>query len=171
MAKRYKQFYRVGTIKSYLVGNRRQQQWMVAAAKQVGLMATTEGGSDFRIDITHALDGFSGNEHVLPYAPLYDDVVQLYARSGIVYTPVVLMTYGAPFMMGFAPYYQQSALYGNDKVKRFYPPQMLQRRKYASYWSPPEESYTQPLAETAVAIRSEEQTPELQSLMPISDAV
>src|SRR3546814_19116628 len=55
-------------------------------------------------------------------------------------------------MMGFAPYYQQSALYGNDKVKRFYPPQMLQRRKYASYWSPPEESYTQPLAESAVAI-------------------
>src|SRR3546814_15437252 len=29
---------------------------------------------------------------------------------------------------------------------------MLQRRKYASYWSPPEESYTQPLAESAVAI-------------------
>src|SRR3546814_14949358 len=70
MAKRSTQFYRVGTIKSYLVGNRRQQQWMVAAAKQVGLMATTEGGSDFRIDITHAMDGFSGNEPVLPYAPL-----------------------------------------------------------------------------------------------------
>lgn len=152
MATRYRQFYRVGTIKSYLVGNRRQQQWMVAAARQAGLMATTEGGSDFRIDITHALDGFSGNEHNLPYAPLYEDAVQLYARSGIVYTPAVLMTYGAPFMMGFAPYYQQSALYGDDKVKRFYPPQMLQSRKYTSYWSPPEESYTQPLAESAVAI-------------------
>src|SRR3546814_16852362 len=62
------------------------------------------------------------------------------------------MSYGAPFMMGFAPYYQQSALYGNDKVKRFYPPQMLQRRKYASYWSPPEASYTQPLAESAAAL-------------------
>src|SRR3546814_16086645 len=95
---------------------------MVAAAKQVGLMATTEGGSDVRIDITHALDGFSGNEHVLPYAPLYDDVVQLYARSGIVYTPVVRMTYGAHFMLGFAPYYQQSALYGNEKVQRLYQP-------------------------------------------------
>ena len=152
MAKRYKQFYRVGTIKSYLVGNRRQQQWMVAAAKQVGLMATTEGGSDFRIDITQVLDGFSGNEHILPYAPLYDDVVQFLARSGIVYTPVVLMTYGAPFMMGFAPYYQQSGLYGGDKIKRFYPPQMLQSRKYTSYWSPPEESYTRPLAESAVAV-------------------
>lgn len=152
VAKRYKQFYRVGTIKSYLVGNRRQQQWMVAAAKQVGLMATTEGGSDFRIDITHVLDGFSGNEHILPYAPLYDDAVQLLARSGIVYTPVVLMTYGAPFMQGFAPYYQQAGLYGGDKIKRFYPPQMLQSRKYTSYWSPPEESYTRPQAESAVAV-------------------
>lgn len=152
MARRYKDFYRVATVKSYLVGNRRQQQWMVAAARQVGLMATTEGGSDFRIGITHALDGFSGNEHVLPYAPLYDDVVQLYARSGIVHTPIVLMTYGAPFMMGFAPYFQQSALYRDEKVNRFYPPWMLERRKYTSYWSPPEESFTQPLAEASVAI-------------------
>ena len=152
MATRYSQFYRVGTIKSYLVGNRRQQQWMVEAARQVGLMATTEGGSDFRIDITHVLDGFSGNEHILPYAPLYDDVVQLFARSGIVYTPVLLMTYGAPFMQGFAPYYQQSALYSDEKLNRFYPPKMLESRKYTSYWSPPEESYTQPLAESAAAI-------------------
>lgn len=152
MATRYRRFYRVDTIKSYLVGNRRQQQWMAAAAKQLGLMATTEGGGDFRIDISHALDGFSGNEHVLPYAPLHDDVVQLYARSGIVYTPVVLMTYGAPFMMGFAPYFQQPGLYDDEKVKRFYPPHTLQHRKYGGYWSPPDESYTRPLAESAVAI-------------------
>lgn len=152
IATRYKDFYRVGTIKSYLVGNRRQQQWMVQAAKQAGLMATTEGTSDFRIGLTQVLDGFSGHEHVLPYAPLYDDVVQLHARSGVVYTPAVLMTYGAPFMEGFAPYYQQAGLYDGEKINRFYPPTMLERRKYASYWSPPEESYTQPLAEAAVAI-------------------
>ena len=152
MAKRYKQFYRVGTIKSYLVGNRRQQQWMVEAAKQVGLMATTEGGADFRIDITQVLDGFSGAEHVLPYAPLYDDVVQFLARSGVVYTPVVLMTYGAPFMMGFAEYYRQPGLYDDDKLKRFYRPSTLQARKHTHYWNPPEESYTQPLAESAVAV-------------------
>ncbi|MHC9083911.1 amidohydrolase family protein [Luteimonas sp. RIT-PG2_3] len=152
MATRYRDFYRVDTIKSYLVGNRRQQQWMVAAAKQVGLMATTEGSSDFRIGLTQLLDGFSGHEHILPYAPLYDDVVQLHARSGIVYTPVVLMTYGAPFMQGFAPYLQQPGLYEDDKLNRFYPPAMIERRKYASYWSPPEESYTQPQAESAAAI-------------------
>lgn len=152
IARRYKEFYRVGTVKSYLVGNRRQQQWMVAAAKQVGLLATTEGGSDFRIDMTHVLDGFSGNEHVLPYAPLHEDVVQLFARSGIVYTPVVLMTYGAPFMMGFAPYLQQPGLYAEAKVRRFYPPGLLERRKYSNYWSPPEESFTRPLAESAAAI-------------------
>ncbi|MCD9033792.1 amidohydrolase family protein [Luteimonas sp. Y-2-2-4F] len=152
MATRYRDYYRVSTIKSYLVGNRRQQQWMVAAAKRLGLMATTEGGSDFRIGLTESLDGFSGHEHVLPYAPLYDDVVQLYARSGRVYTPAVLMTYGAPFLQGFAPYLQQAGLYDDEKINRFYPPGMLERRKYGSYWSPPEESYTRPLAEAAVAI-------------------
>lgn len=154
MATRYKDFYRVGTIKSYLVGNRRQQQWMVAAAKQLGLMATTEGSSDYRIDIAQLVDGFSGQEHILPYAPLYDDVVQLYARSGIVYTPVVLMSYGAPFLQGFAPYLQQMGLYEDSKIIRFYPPGMLERRKHESYWSPPEESYTQPQAKSAAAIAS-----------------
>src|SRR3546814_11721390 len=62
MAKRYKQFYRVGTIKSYLVGNRRQQQWMVDAATQVGLMATTEGGRDYRKDHHQAMAGLRGKE-------------------------------------------------------------------------------------------------------------
>lgn len=152
MATRYREFYRVDTIKSYLVGNRRQQQWMVAAAKQAGLLATTEGSSDFRIGQTQVLDGFSGHEHILPYAPLYEDVVQLFARSGVVYTPVVLMTYGAPFLQGFAPYMQQAGLYEDEKLRRFYPPGMLERRKYSSYWSPPEESYSQPQAESAAAI-------------------
>jgi len=83
---------------------------------------------------------------------LHEDVVQLHARSGIVYTPATLMTYGAPFMQGFAPFLQERGLYEDGKINRFYPPSMLERRKYASYWSPPDESYTQPLAEAAVSI-------------------
>lgn len=152
MATRYRDFYRVDTIKSYLVGNRRQQQWMVAAARQAGLLATTEGSSDFRIGQTQVLDGFSGHEHILPYAPLYEDVVQLFVRSGVVYTPVVLMTYGAPFLQGLAPYLQTPGLYEDDKLRHFYPPGLLERRKYGSYWSPPEENYNRPQAESAAAI-------------------
>ena len=68
---RYKEHYRTPNIKSYMVGNRQQRQWVVMATKKLGLMPTTEGGSDMKLDMTHAIDGFHGNEHTLPVVPLY----------------------------------------------------------------------------------------------------
>ena len=45
-------------------------------------MPTTEGGLDLKLNLTHALDGFSGNEHSLPIVPLFGDVVELFAAVG-----------------------------------------------------------------------------------------
>ena len=53
---------------------------MVKAAHELQMMPTTEGGLDLKLDLTHVLDGFSGNEHSLPIVPLYKDVVELVAR-------------------------------------------------------------------------------------------
>ena len=83
--KRYKEHYRTPNIKSYMVGNRKQRQWVVQAAKELGLMPTTEGGRDMKMDMTHAIDGMHGNEHTLPVFPLYKDVVELFARTNGVY--------------------------------------------------------------------------------------
>ena len=60
---RYKKYYRTNTLKSYMIGNRRQRQWMIEACHKHGIMPTTEGGLDLKLNLTHALDGFSGNEH------------------------------------------------------------------------------------------------------------
>jgi hypothetical protein len=38
---RYRNFYRTTYLKSYLVGNRKQRQWMVMACKELGVMPTT----------------------------------------------------------------------------------------------------------------------------------
>ena len=57
-------------IKSYLVGNRRQREYVVEAANRLKIMPTTEGAADLVLDMTHAIDGFSGNEHQLPVFPL-----------------------------------------------------------------------------------------------------
>jgi hypothetical protein len=57
---RYKKYYRTNTLKSYMVGNRKQREWMVMACKELGIMPTTEGGLDLKLDLTHALDGFAG---------------------------------------------------------------------------------------------------------------
>ncbi len=42
---RYKEHYRTRNLKSYIVGNRRQRQFVVQAAKELEMMPTTEGAS------------------------------------------------------------------------------------------------------------------------------
>ena len=51
VVERYKRFYRTSYLKSYLVGNRKQRQWMVMACKLEGVMPTTEGGLDTKLDL------------------------------------------------------------------------------------------------------------------------
>ena len=97
---RYKEHYRTRNLKSYIVGNRRQRQLVVQAARELEMMPTTEGALDLKLDLTHVLDGFSGNEHSFPIVPLYKDVVELVAQSGISYTPTLLVAYGGPFADG-----------------------------------------------------------------------
>ena len=79
-----------------MAGNRQQRQWIIMAAKEQKLMPTLEGGLDLKLNLTQVLDGYPGLEHTLPIMPLYKDVVQLVAQSGIVYTPTLLVLYGGP---------------------------------------------------------------------------
>ena len=119
VVRRYREFYRTTYLKSYLVGNRKQRQWMVMACKKDGVMPTTEGGLDMKLDLTHAIDGFSGNEHSLPITPLFDDVVQFWSRSGIFYTPTLIVAYGGPWAENY--FYETTEVHDDPKVRRFIP--------------------------------------------------
>ncbi len=120
---RYKKHFRTNFIKSYMVGNRQQRQWMVEACKEHQMIVTTEGGADFKLDLTHAIDGFSGNEHSLPVVPLFNDIVQLFAKTGTVYTPTLLVSYGGP--MGENYWYKNEEMYKDKKLRRFIPQEVL----------------------------------------------
>jgi CubicO group peptidase (beta-lactamase class C family)/imidazolonepropionase-like amidohydrolase/Tol biopolymer transport system component len=126
LLRRYTEDYGTHLLKSYLVGSRQQRQWIVAASHELGLLVTAEGGADSKEDITHALDGFDGNEHALPTAPLHDDLVQLFARSGIAYTPTLLVSFG-----GALPIFRLLASErpaGEPKLQRFFPSSELYQR-------------------------------------------
>lgn len=115
----YKNRFQTNYIKSYLVGNRQQRHWMIQAARELQLMPIAEGGADTKQDITHVLDGFTSNEHSLPNANIYKDVVQLFAQSNIQYTPTLLVSFGGPL-----PIYQYLAKenpFENKKLRRFFP--------------------------------------------------
>lgn len=123
---RYQKYYRTDTLKSYLVGNRQQRQWVVQASKELGIIPTTEGGSDFKLDLTHAIDGFAGNEHSLPIVPIYKDVVELFAQSGITYTPTFVVAYGGP--QGKYYFFEKGDLYHDKKLQQFTPRAVLDEK-------------------------------------------
>ena len=119
LVKRYRDDYGTWLLKSYLIGNRQQRQWIVQASRELGMIPTAEGGSDDKLDLTHALDGFPGNEHALPTAPLYDDAVQLLAQSGMTYTPTLIVSFG-----GALPVYRLHATErpaDDVRLQRFFP--------------------------------------------------
>jgi hypothetical protein len=123
---KYKKYYRTRNLKSYIVGNRKQRQYVVQAARGLEMMPTTEGGLDLKLDLTHALDGFAGNEHSLPIVPLYRDVTEFFARAGIGYTPTLLVNYGGPFAEDY--FYTTTEVHDDPKLNRFMPHHVLDDR-------------------------------------------
>jgi len=148
--RRYKEHYGVRNLKSYLVGNRKQRQYVVEAAKRLKLMPTTEGGLDMKLDLTHVIDGFSGNEHNFPLRTLYDDTLQLVARSGIAYTPTLIVSYGGPWAENW--FYTRESPDKDAKLHRFMPENVIAARTQRSFWALDEEFVFPQLAAQALKI-------------------
>ena len=95
--KRYKEAYRTNTLKQYVAGDRIVRQWIIEACKEYGITATIEGSLDLKLNLTQMADGYSGQEHSFPIAPLYKDVTTFVAKTKTFYTPTILVAYGAPW--------------------------------------------------------------------------
>ncbi len=147
---RYKKYYRTNTVKSYTVGNRKQREWVVQACKENQLMPTTEGALDLKLDLTHAIDGFSGNEHALPIVPLYADVINVFVKSGITYTPTLLVAYGGPWAENY--FYETTEVHDDPKLQRFFPHNVLDTKSQRRPWFRKEEQVFPKLATEAAKI-------------------
>lgn len=148
--KRYKEHYGTRNIKAYMSGNRQQRQWVVNAAKELGMISTTEGAADMAMDLTHAIDGFAGNEHNLPVVPIFRDVAQLYGQTGIGYSPTLMVTYGGP--AGEEAFFTSKQPHEDPKVNRFMAHSVIDARTRRRHWFHPDE-YTYPrVAEGAAKI-------------------
>jgi imidazolonepropionase-like amidohydrolase len=129
-------FLHTETVKLYVVGDRRRRQLYLRAAQELRLSPTSEGDANLLLDLTHLLDGYAGIEHTLPTQPLYEDVVQLVARSGTTYTPVLTINYGGPTLQEyFTSRYDMGA---EPKLQRFWPRSYIERRTASAQWRPDE---------------------------------
>ena len=131
----YSKYYNTKTIKMYLTGNRQHRQWIIQAAKEQELMPTTEGGLDFKLNVTQILDGYPGHEHSFPIYPLYKDFIDFVAGSKTAYTPTLLVSYGGPWAENY--YYATEDVQGDAKLNRFTPKSELDaksRRRKAGWF-------------------------------------
>lgn len=133
--KRYSEFWHTNTLKMYMSGNRQQRQWIIMAAKELGIMPTTEGGLDYKLDLTHAMDGYPGVEHALPIAPIFSDVVELFKASQTTNTPTLLVSYGGPFGENY--FYTHENVVGDAKLARFMPKGQIDARARRRGSEPP----------------------------------
>jgi Tol biopolymer transport system component len=124
--RRYSEYYDTKTLKMYMSGNRQQRQWIINAARQLRIMPTTEGGLDYKLNLTHAIDGYPGIEHALPIAPIFQDVVELFKTSQTTNSPTLLVAYGGPF--GENWFYTKEDVHGDPKLRRFIPRDNLDAR-------------------------------------------
>jgi hypothetical protein len=134
-----------------MVGNRTQRQQIVMASAELGMMPTTEGASDFNLNLTHALDGFAGNEHNLPVTPLRKDVLELYSKTRIGYTPTLSILYG-----GASPidnFVIEGDLLSDPKLRNFVPRGILEARLRDRTWIPPIDRTWPLFGADALAIR------------------
>jgi len=128
--RRNPEFYRTHNLKEYRTGNRAQRELVVQASHSLNLLTTTEGALDMKLDMTQIQDGFSGNEHAYSAVPIADDIVQLFARSGVSYTPTLQISNGG--MEGQSWFYLHRSPFGDpaeeSKLRHFVPTETLERK-------------------------------------------
>lgn len=130
--RRYADHFNTLTIKQYLAGDRKVRQWVIMAANEMGLTPTTEGGSNFTMNLSLMQDGYAGLEHALPISPFYDDVVRLTTESGLAYTPTLVVAYGGPSGLNY--YLTHVDVDEDPRLKRFTPHDELDKWKSTTWY-------------------------------------
>ena len=134
----YSKYFNTKYIKMYLTGPRQVRQWIIKAAKDQKLMPTTEGGLNYKLNITNLLDGYPGHEHAIPIYPLYKDVYKSIADAKMCVTPTLLVSYGGPWAENY--YYETEAPYNYAKLQFFTPyEELAQKSRRRGSWFMPEE--------------------------------
>jgi Tol biopolymer transport system component/imidazolonepropionase-like amidohydrolase len=107
------------SVKSYQQPRRDQRQQVIAAGAELGVMVVPEGGAKFQFNMSEIVDGHTGIEHALPIADVYDDVKQLWSRTGTGYTPTFVVAYGG--LAGETYWYDRTDVWKSYRLMRFTP--------------------------------------------------
>jgi hypothetical protein len=112
-------------MKQYVLPARMQRQWLSIASRDKGLNMTNEGAFDIPSDIAMLKDGSTGIEHNPDWGDVYNDLIQLFAKSGTYFTPT-LQVRSERFGSGLAYFNYHYWSQPDSKLSRFTPADDLQ---------------------------------------------
>jgi Tol biopolymer transport system component/imidazolonepropionase-like amidohydrolase len=135
------------SVKSYNQPRRAQRQQINQAARELDMLVVMEGGSTFFHNLSMIIDGSTGVEHNLPVAPLYKDVIQLWAATDVGQTPTLVVSYGG--VSGENWWYQHEEIWKKEKLLRFFPREQIDARSIRREMLP-EDQYFHPLVAQSV---------------------
>lgn len=131
----------------YMTGPRNVREWIIKACRDQGLTPTTEGGLNYKTNMTNLLDGYPGHEHSIPVYPLYNDVIKAIAESKMTVTPTLLVAYGGPWAENY--FFETEEPYKNKKMQHFMPyDELAQKTRRVQGWFMKEEHVFQKHAQT-----------------------
>ncbi len=114
------------SVKSYNQPRRNQRQQVLTAARELEMMVVPEGGSLFQHNMNMVVDGHTGIEHSIPVAHIYDDVLQLWPKTKVGYTPTLVVGYGGRW--GEDYWYQKTQVWANERLLAFVPREFVDSR-------------------------------------------
>ncbi len=125
LVRRYYDCYGLDGVKQYSFGGRKKRQLLAMAAREFGLAIHAEGNGENKPGVTEIIDGYTTHQHYFTLVPLYRDMVELIAQSGVGYVPTLLITHGAKGAEEF--YYAERPVHDDPKLRRFTPHPFLDR--------------------------------------------
>lgn len=148
--RRYREAWGLRNIKQYRGESRIVRQWIAMAAREQGLLPTTEGSHNAKLILTQILDGYAGNEHALPITPFGEDVVKLYQLTRTSYVSTLLVNTSGPAGRHYYVARYDPAL--EPKVKRFWSPPAIAHKLAHRDWGSIEASRMPALAADATKL-------------------
>ena len=115
------------SVKSYNQPRREQRQQILKAARELDMLVYPEGGSTLQHNLNMLVDGHTGIEHSIPVSPLYKDVLTLYGKSGVGYTPTLVVSYGG--LWGENYWYSKMKIFEHKHLQGFFPQPLLDQRR------------------------------------------
>jgi len=110
-------------LKQYTLARREQRQWVVEAARTLGVPVTAET-EDNVYNLSMMLDGHTGFEHTAGHVPLYSDVTTILGRLGTRYSGTLIVG-GPGFPWGDQYFRQESDVWREAKQRTWLPWQTL----------------------------------------------